>query len=91
MPTELLELYQQLGQLVWDLFQQGTIETLSTRLADQRSLLEEGWTKNGILELTQSRKTEIRISIAQTLAQIQANPEAPKEPMLLRQLRNKLG
>ena len=91
MPTELLELYQQLGQLVWDLFQQGTIETLSTRLADQRSLLEEGWTKSGILELTQSRKTEIRTSIAQTLAQIQAHPEAPKEPILLRQLRNKLG
>ena len=89
MAAELLELYQELGQLMWDLFQQRTIETTLTSLVEQNSLIEEDW-KNGTLEVTQSRMTEIKTSIAQTLAEIQANPEAPKSP-LLRQLRSTLG
>jgi hypothetical protein len=88
MATELLELYQQLGQLVWDLFQQRMIETQSTSLTDQTLLIERGWTKDGILEVTQSRMNETRTSIAQTFLQIQAHPEAPKEPLLWL-LRNK--
>lgn len=90
MQTELLDLYQQLGELVWDLFQQRTIESLSARMADDRSLLDEGWTKHGVLELTQLRMINLRTSIAETLAQIQAHPETPQEPTLLQQLRNKL-
>jgi hypothetical protein len=89
MATELLELYQQLGQLVWDLFQQRMIETLSTSLTDQTLLIEKGWTKDGILEVTQSRMNETKTSIAQTFLQLQAHPAAPEEP-LLRLLRNKL-
>ena len=41
MAAELLELYQELGQLMWDLFQQRTIETTLTSLVEQNSLIED--------------------------------------------------
>jgi hypothetical protein len=89
MGAELLELYQELGQFVWDLFQQRAIESVLTRLTEQNALLDEG-SKNRALELTQARMSEIKPSIAQTLAEIHANPEAPGRPFL-RQLRSTLG
>jgi hypothetical protein len=90
MAAELLELYQQLGQLVWDLFQERATESLLQRLTDHHQMAGDVTIGDHRLEATLSRIDAIKRSIASVLADIQQHPDAPEEPTLLKQLRTRI-
>jgi hypothetical protein len=84
MSTELLDLYQQLGQLVWGLFQKRATESLLIKLTQQQGAIGD---LASSVDATLTRIDALKASIASVLAEIQQHPNSPDEPLLLKRLR----
>jgi hypothetical protein len=80
MAAELVELYQQLGELVWGLFQERAKESLLLELIHQRAA---GGLASCAFEVD-VRIEELRASVAAVLTDIQQHPDIPEEPILKR-------